>query len=125
MYLKDMGGRFAAVVAQAFCACVLTELRPLQPYTRGNHTLGVAQQASAKPKSNKRKAEEMKRQEREALKRNEVLLQRWQEGLVEAQIPLKALPQDIQEAALDQLRRCTPLSSTEAPSCCMFTVSQV
>lgn len=84
------------------------------------------QQASApKSKASKRKAEEMKRQERETLKRNEAIMEKWQEGLVEARIPLKPLPPDIQEAALDQLRHCVQLSGTDAPSCCMFKITQV
>lgn len=67
----------------------------------------------------------MKRQERETLKRNETILEKWQEGLVEPRIPLKPLPPDVQEAALDQLRHCAPLSAADAPSCCMFKISQV
>ena len=84
------------------------------------------QQASApKTKASKRKAEEMKRQEREATKRNETILEKWQAELEEPRIPLKPLPADVQEAAADQLRRCAPLSATEAPSCCMFKITQV
>lgn len=78
-----------------------------------------------KSKPSKRKAEEMKRQERETLKRNETILEKWKESLVKPKIPLKCLPQDVQEVAVKQLQNCAPLSATDAPSCCMFKITQV
>jgi hypothetical protein len=85
----------------------------------------VQQAAVPKTKASKRKAEEMKRQAKEQDEKNKNISNKWKEGLTKAKIPLKKLPADVEEAALDQLRKCAPLSATNPPSCCMFKIAQV